>query len=88
VRTVAIADFFTGYRQTLLRDDEVMTRIFLPRPSATSRFRTFKVSKRRELDIAIRYANGLKIRTLGFRIGDRSNARGAHPASLPFPPIA
>lgn len=30
----------------------------------------FPVAVERELDIAIRYANGLKIRTLGFRIGD------------------
>jgi tetratricopeptide (TPR) repeat protein len=30
----------------------------------------FPIAVERELDIAIRYANGLKIRTLGFRIGD------------------
>ncbi|MDP2345776.1 MAG: xanthine dehydrogenase molybdopterin binding subunit [Deltaproteobacteria bacterium] len=53
VRTVPIAGFFTGYRKTLLADDEVLTRIFVPRPAPGARFRTFKVSKRRELDIAI-----------------------------------
>ncbi len=53
VRVVAVDGFFTGYRKTVLRDDEVVTRIFLPRPSPSARFRTFKVSKRRELDIAI-----------------------------------
>ncbi len=53
VRTVPIASFFTGYRKTLLTDDEVLTRILVPRPAAGTRFRTFKVSKRRELDIAI-----------------------------------
>ena len=53
VRTVPIAGFFTGYRKTQLRPDEVLTRVFVPRPKPGARFATFKVSKRRELDIAI-----------------------------------
>ncbi|MEY2879314.1 MAG: hypothetical protein RLZZ15_1694 [Verrucomicrobiota bacterium] len=35
-RTVALADFFTGYRQTQLRPDEVMKEIVLPRFSDES----------------------------------------------------
>jgi len=30
-RTVALTDFFYGYRQTVLRPDEVMREIVLPR---------------------------------------------------------
>ena len=58
-RTVALADFFTGYRQTQLRPDEVMRDIILPRPAAagaaglTRRVDFQKVSHRRELDISI-----------------------------------
>ncbi len=57
-RRVAIADFFTGYRQTVLRPDEVIREIVLPRFDGAAedlarRVDFLKVSKRRELDIAI-----------------------------------
>ncbi|MES2437964.1 MAG: xanthine dehydrogenase molybdopterin binding subunit [Verrucomicrobiota bacterium] len=50
-RTVPLAEFFTGYRQTVLQPDEIMTSIFLPRGVA-GRCEFFKVSKRREMDIS------------------------------------
>jgi xanthine dehydrogenase small subunit len=56
-RTVALHEFFTGYRQTQLRPDEVMKEIIVPRggPGAglTRRADFQKVSHRRELDISI-----------------------------------
>jgi xanthine dehydrogenase molybdopterin binding subunit/xanthine dehydrogenase small subunit len=56
-RTVAVADFFTGYRQTVLGVDEVIREIVLPRggPAAglTRRVDFVKVSHRVELDISI-----------------------------------
>ena len=52
-RRVALSSFFTGYRQTVLAADEVVVRIVVARPSPAARFSTFKVSKRRELDISI-----------------------------------
>jgi xanthine dehydrogenase large subunit len=52
-RVLPLADFFTGYRKTVLGDDEIITRFFVSRPRPGARFRTFKVSKRRELDISI-----------------------------------
>jgi xanthine dehydrogenase molybdopterin binding subunit/xanthine dehydrogenase small subunit len=52
-RVLPLSSFFVGYRKTLLTPDEVVTRFFIPRPRPGSRFRTFKVSKRRELDISI-----------------------------------
>ena len=57
-RTVLLADFFTGYRQTVLRAEEVMREILLPRlpaprPGIVRRSDFLKVSKRRELDISI-----------------------------------
>jgi len=56
-RTVPIADFFTGYRQTVLEPDEILREIVLPRSGATTgltrRADFLKVSKRRELDISI-----------------------------------
>jgi xanthine dehydrogenase molybdopterin binding subunit/xanthine dehydrogenase small subunit len=55
-RELALERFFTGYRQTALQEREVLTQIVLPRNpslSGVKRFSAFyKVSKRREMDIA------------------------------------
>jgi xanthine dehydrogenase molybdopterin binding subunit/xanthine dehydrogenase small subunit len=56
-RTVALSDFFTGYRKTLLAPGEIILEIVVPRrilpAGAARRSEFFKVSKRRELDISI-----------------------------------
>ena len=57
-RTVKLADFFVAYRKTVLEADEIVQSIVLPRnaPSvagARRRMDSYKVSKRRELDISI-----------------------------------
>jgi xanthine dehydrogenase molybdopterin binding subunit/xanthine dehydrogenase small subunit len=54
-RRVPIDQFFTGYRKAVRTRDEVVTEISWPHAPAgvTRRFDTFKVSKRRELDISI-----------------------------------
>ncbi len=51
-RTVPLADFFISYRKTILRDNEVMLAVTIPRVSDWRRD-SFKVSKRREMDISI-----------------------------------
>ena len=56
-RTVAIASFFTGYRQTLRRADEVIVAVTLPKtmaPGAARRLsQAYKVGKRGTDDISI-----------------------------------
>jgi len=54
-RVVPIDSFFTGYRKTARARDEVVTEIRWPHAprGAERRFDSFKVSKRRELDISI-----------------------------------
>ncbi|MBS2040624.1 xanthine dehydrogenase molybdopterin binding subunit [bacterium] len=54
-RSLPLADFFVGYRKTVLASDEVMVSVTIPRvPASPSRLvNSYKVSKRRELDIAI-----------------------------------
>ncbi len=50
-RVVPIGLFFTGYRKTVMRADELIKTIIVPRvPNRRVEF--FKVSKRREMDIA------------------------------------
>ncbi|RKH46627.1 xanthine dehydrogenase molybdopterin binding subunit [Corallococcus sicarius] len=57
-RTVALRDFFLAYRKTALQPDEVVRFIVIPHAPAkdsglTRHADSFKVSKRRELDISI-----------------------------------
>ncbi len=51
-RRVPLDEFFLAYRKTALQADEVLLRLDVPHPSSTSFFATYKVSKRRELDIS------------------------------------
>jgi xanthine dehydrogenase small subunit len=51
-RMVAVEDFVTGYRQTLLTADEVITQILIPVPPADVRFAVYKLSKRFDQDIS------------------------------------
>ncbi len=54
-RRVAIDDFFTGYRQTVLQPDEIIQQIEIPCPAppAGKRYEQFyKVSRRLEMDIS------------------------------------
>ena len=51
-RSVAINEFYRGYRQTVLRDDEYISRIRIPKRSLKSFTRFYKSSKRIEDDIS------------------------------------
>jgi xanthine dehydrogenase small subunit len=51
-RLVAVEDFVTGYRKTLLAADEVITRIDIPVPPEDVRFAVYKLSKRFDQDIS------------------------------------
>lgn len=57
VRSVALADFFLSYRRTAMAADEVAVAVEIPRdalPAGWSRRAdSFKVSKRREMDISV-----------------------------------
>ncbi len=50
-RIVPLADFFTGYRSTVMRPDELLASIHIPE-SVPGRCEFAKVSKRREMDIS------------------------------------
>lgn len=50
-RVVSLAEFFTGYRQTVLTAGEILVSVCLPR-NLPGRSVFYKVSKRREMDIS------------------------------------
>jgi xanthine dehydrogenase small subunit len=64
-RTVAIADFYLGYKKLDLRPDEIITRILIPLPGDGDTLRLYKVSKRSHLDISTFTAAMLMRRTDG-----------------------
>jgi xanthine dehydrogenase small subunit len=51
-RTVPLDDFITGYRQTVLQPDEIITEIKIPKPEKDRIIKSYKVSKRKDLDIS------------------------------------
>jgi xanthine dehydrogenase small subunit/xanthine dehydrogenase large subunit len=51
-RRVPLAAFFASYRKTVLQPKEIVDRIEIPRPHPSARQASYKVSKRRELDIS------------------------------------
>jgi len=51
-RTLALEDFYTGYRQTVLALDEVVVRLLVALPAHGELLRVYKVSKRYDDDIS------------------------------------
>ncbi|OQA01763.1 MAG: 4-hydroxybenzoyl-CoA reductase subunit gamma [Bacteroidetes bacterium ADurb.Bin408] len=51
-REIPIAGFITGYRQTIINKDEVITAIRIPVPDKNSFIKSYKISKRKDLDIS------------------------------------
>lgn len=51
-REVSVDAFFTGYRQTVLGPEEIILAVQIPYVPPTARCSSFKVSRRREMDIS------------------------------------
>ncbi len=51
-RKVGLDRFVTGYRSTDRKKDELITAVELPFPSPRKKIRSYKISKRKDLDIA------------------------------------
>ena len=52
IKTVKIRDFIKSYRTTILKNDEIITEIIIPKILDESIIKSYKVSKRRDLDIS------------------------------------
>jgi xanthine dehydrogenase small subunit len=51
-RILPISDFITGYRKTALQADELITAIRIPNTPANRIVKSYKISKRKDLDIS------------------------------------
>ena len=51
-RTMPIEEFITGYRQTALNPGELITSVELPFPDKDTIIRSYKISRRKDLDIS------------------------------------
>ncbi len=51
-RELPLNDFFKGYRQTERKPDELITAVIIPELPAAVRVKSYKVSKRKDLDIS------------------------------------
>jgi len=51
-RTIKLREFITGYRQTQCKPNEIITKIIVPIPKSDILIKSYKVSKRKDLDIS------------------------------------
>lgn len=75
-RNVDVNDFYHGYKQFDLRPGELLTRISIPLPQASSNLRLYKVSRRRDMDIST-FTAAIQIACDGDQITDAKIAYGA-----------
>ena len=68
-RTMALDEFFTGYRKTRLQRSEFIERILLPRPRPGLAFGAYKISKRFDQDIS-GVCGAFALQRDGGRVGD------------------
>ncbi|RCK75875.1 MAG: Xanthine dehydrogenase iron-sulfur subunit [Ignavibacteriae bacterium] len=64
-RVVPLNEYFVGYRKTLRKDNELITKIIIPKQNNGAVIKSYKVSKRKDLDISTLSA--------GFKLESRNN---------------
>jgi xanthine dehydrogenase small subunit len=74
-RSVPIEQFCVGYRRTILTDAEILTAIRIPLPAPGEIFKLYKISRRKDLDIAS-FGAAIWMRRTGGRIDDLRIAYG------------
>ena len=70
-RKIGIDEFFLGYRKTALQPGEILAAVSIPKPSSKLRMATYKLSRRRELDISAVCA------AFAVEVDDHGNVRSA-----------
>ena len=80
-RRVNLNDFYTGYRKTVMRPDELIVRLHVPLPPAGDVFKLYKVSKRKDLDIST-FSAAVRVRIEGGTVADVRLAYGGVAATV------
>ena len=75
-RLVNINDFYRGYKQLDLEPGELLTRVIVPLPAEDELLRLYRVSRRRDLDIAS-FTAAIRLRLDGNSIATAAIAYGA-----------
>jgi xanthine dehydrogenase small subunit len=75
-RSVPITDFYKGYKKLDLRPGELIARVRVPLPADDELLRLYKVSRRRDLDIAS-FTAAIRMRLEGETISEAAIAFGA-----------
>jgi xanthine dehydrogenase small subunit len=75
-RTVSINDFYKGYKKFDLEPDELLAKVLIPLPPSDELLRLYKVSRRRDLDIAT-FTAAIRMRLYGDTIAEAALAYGA-----------
>jgi xanthine dehydrogenase small subunit len=75
-RNVPITEFYKGYKQLDLRPGEMITQVRIPLPAEHELLRLYKVSRRRDLDIAS-FTGAVRLRLDGETIEQAALAWGA-----------
>jgi xanthine dehydrogenase small subunit len=75
-RSVPITDFYQGYKKLDLRPGELIARVRVPLPANDELLRLYKVSRRRDLDIAS-FTAAIRLRLDGETISEAAIAFGA-----------
>jgi xanthine dehydrogenase small subunit len=76
LRSLPITEFYKGYKKLDLRPGELITRVRVPLPADGELLRLYKVSRRRDLDIAS-FTAAIRMRLDGDRIAEAAIAFGA-----------
>ena len=84
-RRVAIKDFHTGPKQTVVAPDEIITRVLIPLTAPDEIVKLYKISKRKEMDVST-FRAGIRISRRGERIESAAIAYcGVGPTVLRLP---
>jgi xanthine dehydrogenase small subunit len=86
-RRVLLDQFYTGYRKTVMRADELIARVVVPLLGPDERFTVHKVSKRFDLDIST-FAAALWVRMQGEKVAEARIAYGGVAATIVRVPTA
>jgi len=80
-RSINVHQFYTGYRKTVLTPSEMVTGVRMPLPAPGDVFKLYKVSRRKDLDIAS-FGAAVWMRMAGRTIADVRIAYGGVAATV------